>query len=75
MKNDIFLDVTPCGSCKNRRFGGSYSLHHQGEALFCTQCLYVEQNELSDGCNSAGTVFCRGVDVFGLKILLSIHSS
>jgi hypothetical protein len=22
MKNDVFWDVTPCGSCKNRRFGG-----------------------------------------------------
>jgi hypothetical protein len=21
MKNDVFWDVTPCGSCKNRRFG------------------------------------------------------
>jgi hypothetical protein len=21
MKNDVLLDVTPCGSCKNRRFG------------------------------------------------------
>jgi hypothetical protein len=24
MKNDVFWDVTPCGSCKNRRFGGTY---------------------------------------------------
>jgi hypothetical protein len=23
MKNAVFLDVTPCGSCKNQRFGGS----------------------------------------------------
>jgi hypothetical protein len=23
MKNDIFWDVTPCGSYKNRRFGGT----------------------------------------------------
>jgi hypothetical protein len=22
MKNYVFWDVTPCGSCKNRRFGG-----------------------------------------------------
>jgi hypothetical protein len=22
MKNCVFWDVTPCGSCKNRRFGG-----------------------------------------------------
>jgi hypothetical protein len=23
MKNDVFWDVTPCSSCKNRRFGGT----------------------------------------------------
>jgi hypothetical protein len=23
MKNCVFWDVTPCGSCKNRRFGGT----------------------------------------------------
>jgi hypothetical protein len=30
MKNVVFWDVTPYGSCKNRRFGGTYRLHHQG---------------------------------------------
>jgi hypothetical protein len=23
MKNGVFWDVVPCGSCKNRRFGGT----------------------------------------------------
>jgi hypothetical protein len=31
MKNDIFLDVTPCGCCKNRRFRGTYRLHRQND--------------------------------------------
>jgi hypothetical protein len=31
MKNAVFRDVTPCGSCKNRRFGGTHRLHHQGD--------------------------------------------
>jgi hypothetical protein len=31
MKNVVFWDVTPCGSCKNRRFGEKYRLHHHGE--------------------------------------------
>jgi hypothetical protein len=31
MKNGVFWDVTPCGSCKNRRFGGTWRLLHQGE--------------------------------------------
>jgi hypothetical protein len=26
MKNCVIWDVTPCGSCKNRRFGGTYRL-------------------------------------------------
>jgi hypothetical protein len=29
MKNAVFWDVTPCDSCKNRRFGGIYRLHHR----------------------------------------------
>jgi hypothetical protein len=31
MKNGVFLDVIPCGSCKNQRFGGTLCLHHQGD--------------------------------------------
>jgi hypothetical protein len=31
MKNAVFLDVTERGSCKNRRFGETYRLHHQAD--------------------------------------------
>jgi hypothetical protein len=31
MKNAVFWDVMPCGSCKNRRFRGTYRLRHQGD--------------------------------------------
>jgi hypothetical protein len=31
VKNGVFLVVTPCGSCKNRRFGGTWRLLHQGD--------------------------------------------
>jgi hypothetical protein len=31
MTSAVVLDVTPRDSCKNRRFGGTYRLHHQGE--------------------------------------------
>jgi hypothetical protein len=34
MKNAVFWDVTPCGSCENRRFGGTYCLRHQGDFVF-----------------------------------------
>jgi hypothetical protein len=31
IKNGVFWDVTPCGSCKNIRFGGTQRLLHQGD--------------------------------------------
>jgi hypothetical protein len=31
MKNGVFWVVTPYGSCKNRRFGGTWRLLHQGD--------------------------------------------
>jgi hypothetical protein len=31
MKSSVFWDVTPCGSCKSRHFGRTYSLHHNGD--------------------------------------------
>jgi hypothetical protein len=31
MKNGVFWDIKPCGSCKNRRFGGTWRLLHQGD--------------------------------------------
>jgi hypothetical protein len=30
-QNGVFWDVTPCGYCKNRRFRGTYRLHHRGD--------------------------------------------
>jgi hypothetical protein len=31
MKNAVLWDVAARGSCKNRRFGGTYHLHHQDD--------------------------------------------
>jgi hypothetical protein len=31
MKNGVFWVVMPCGSCKNRRFGRTWRLLHQGD--------------------------------------------
>jgi hypothetical protein len=39
MKNAIFWDDTPCGSSKNRRFGGMYRLHHQGDKNLRTRSI------------------------------------
>jgi hypothetical protein len=30
LKNSDFWDFTSCGSCKNRRYGGTQRFHHQG---------------------------------------------
>jgi hypothetical protein len=30
MKNAVFLDLTPCGSCKSRQFSVTHSFQHQG---------------------------------------------
>jgi hypothetical protein len=32
VRNSVFCDVTPCGSCKNRLFGGLYRLYYQGDS-------------------------------------------
>jgi hypothetical protein len=34
MKNGVFWDVTPCGSCTKRCFGGTQRLLYQGDAEF-----------------------------------------
>jgi hypothetical protein len=31
MKNGVFWDVTLCGSCKIRRFGGTWRVLHRGD--------------------------------------------
>jgi hypothetical protein len=31
LKNAVYWDVTPCRSCKNGHFGGTYRHHHQGD--------------------------------------------
>jgi hypothetical protein len=33
IKNAVYSDVTPCGSCKSQRFGGKYRLHLQDDKI------------------------------------------
>jgi hypothetical protein len=60
MRNPVFCDVTPCGSCKDRRFEGKYSVHQKrykiGE-LGTTTAVTSNRLALSDSvasycCNS-----------------------
>jgi hypothetical protein len=40
MKNGVFWIVTPCGSCKNRRIGGTWLLLHQGDkSMLVAACV------------------------------------
>jgi hypothetical protein len=46
MKNAVFLEMTPCGSRKNQRFGGMYRLHDQdGELIFLRSVLQLLVND------------------------------
>jgi hypothetical protein len=47
MKNSVFWDVTPCGSCKKRRFGGNYRLHHQWDILVTLMMVALSSSETS----------------------------
>jgi hypothetical protein len=31
MRNAVFWDVKPCGSCKSPHFGGTKCFHHRGD--------------------------------------------
>jgi hypothetical protein len=41
MKNGVFWDVTPCGPCNNRRFGGTSRLLHQGDKNRCVRRFQI----------------------------------
>jgi hypothetical protein len=66
MKNGVFWVVTPCGSCKNRRFGGSYRLLHQGD-----KNLWTRNNASSNQqpAHAAHLVFIRSV----YRLLVTIN--
>jgi hypothetical protein len=54
LKNGVFWDVTPCGFCKKRRFGGTCRLHHQGDndqrASSCDDQLTVQSTSVASYC-------------------------
>jgi hypothetical protein len=69
MKNDVFWDVTPCSSCKSRRFGGIFRLHHEGDVLrlvltadvpnwliLITLLMVIRSSETSDLTRATGRV-------------------
>jgi hypothetical protein len=43
-KNVVFWDVSPCGYYRNRRLGGTYRLHLQGENNQGTVALSMLQS-------------------------------
>jgi hypothetical protein len=59
LKNSVCWDVTPCDSCKSRRFGGTYRLHHHGEKNPRTR------NNVSSNCQPKHTAKKHQVLVYG----------
>jgi hypothetical protein len=49
--NAVFWNVTPCGSCKNRRFGGTWRLHHQGDK---NRCIVLTEQSRMSACSLLG---------------------
>jgi hypothetical protein len=44
MKSTIFWDITPCSSLSvNRRFGGTYRLHLQGQKIRRARNMHLHQ--------------------------------
>jgi hypothetical protein len=77
MKNAVLWDVTPCGPCKNRRFGGTSRLLHQGDQNLRTRTtLDVTSNRRTLRRNTthlAYFVFLRSV--LRLLVTASVPSS
>jgi hypothetical protein len=55
LKNAVFLDVTPCGSCNNRRFEGTYRLHHQGDKNQRPNSFLILYNLMTEAIRSSET--------------------
>jgi hypothetical protein len=66
-KNAAFSVVTPCDSCNNRRFGGTYRFHHHGNSLlrllltvnFITSSLILVTLMMEVVCSSETSVLTR----------------
>jgi hypothetical protein len=69
MKNGFFWDITPCGSCKNRRFGGilGISSHLASVASYSYCCSYF-----TDSCHpdEGGAKFLRNVSCYKSNTIL-----
>jgi hypothetical protein len=63
MKNVVFWDVAPCGSCRNRCFGGKYRLYNQGEENQQRSVLrlLVTANVVRSHPDNGGDTFLRNV--------------
>jgi hypothetical protein len=62
LKNAVFRDLTPCGSCKIRRFGGTHRLNHQGDKnrrAYRERCYYLAGyfHQKPHGVTSQNTAF------------------
>jgi hypothetical protein len=47
MENGVFWDVTPCGSCKNRHFGGTWCFFAACVGCYLQLALFLVHRFLS----------------------------
>jgi hypothetical protein len=65
----IFWEMTPCGTYKNRHFGGSYRLHLQGEVSY-ELCLYKSLQLRSVTCSHSCTLKMEAIQSSEMSVLI-----
>jgi hypothetical protein len=64
----IFWEMTPCGSYKNRHFGGSYRLHLKKTST--SRCLYKSLQLHSVTCSHSCTLKMEAIRSFETSVLV-----
>jgi hypothetical protein len=75
MKNAVFWDVTPCGSCKNRRFGGTHHLHLQGGKSTEKQLISSDMLGITGLCAENRSPSTPKVNIFETQEILRYRST
>jgi hypothetical protein len=82
MKNGVFWEVTPCGSCKNQRFGGTKRLYHQGDknrwtrnvAVTSDRCMLWKNTHLCSMCRLLVTAIVPSSPIL-VTLMMEVLSS
>jgi hypothetical protein len=73
-KNAVFWNVTPCGSCKNRRFRGTCRLHHQGDKILHRVLQLLVIANVVPSLLILGTLVMKAIRSSESSVLNKIHA-